>query len=194
MEILVLTLLCWLVMYFIVNRRKVLPEQRIDLGTDLDRKTPFLPQFAPIYFSTYFFVIQPFLFLQDKRLFSIMLASFASISILATLVHALVPSKIERVEQQDEKNISGWMLGMFQKTCKPHGNFPSMHVGLSVPVVAVNLMSGGILAGGLTLVWAILIAVSTLYTKQHYILDVLAGILGGSVVFGVVFWIFTFIH
>ena len=63
MEILVLTLLCWLVMYFIVNRRKVLPEQRIDLGTDLDRKTPFLPQFAPIYFSTYFFVIQPFLFL-----------------------------------------------------------------------------------------------------------------------------------
>jgi membrane-associated phospholipid phosphatase len=81
------------------------------------------------------------------------------------------------------------MLALFQKTCKPYGNFPSMHVGLSVPVVAANFMAGGPVIGGVMLVWAVLIAVSTLYTKQHYILDVLAGVAGGLVISALVFWL-----
>jgi membrane-associated phospholipid phosphatase len=36
-----------------------------------------------------------------------------------------------------------------------------------------------------------LIAVSTLFTKQHYIMDVLAGLFGGSVIFALVFWILS---
>ena len=39
------------------------------------------------------------------------------------------------------------------------------------------------------LIWAVLIAVSTLYTKQHYILDVLAGIVGGLVISSLTFWL-----
>jgi membrane-associated phospholipid phosphatase len=41
-------------------------------------------------------------------------------------------------------------------------------------------MVGGPIIGTISLVWAALIALSTLYTKQHYLLDVLAGITGGS--------------
>ena len=84
---------------------------------------------------------------------------------------------------------SGWALGLFQKTCKPYGNFPSMHVGLSVPVVAANFLAGGPVIGSIMLLWAVLIAVSTLYTKQHYILDVLAGVVGGLVISTLVFWL-----
>jgi len=185
--ILGLTLLGWLVIYFFVNRMQVEPERRLDLGTALDRRIPYVPLFALVYFSTYIFVVQPFLILSDARQFYWMLASFASISVISSLIHATVPSKIERVEQVTVGGASGWMLGMFQKTCKPYGNFPSMHVGLSVPVVAANYMVGGPLAGGLTLIWAVLIALSTLYTKQHYILDVLAGVLGGSLIFALTY-------
>jgi membrane-associated phospholipid phosphatase len=191
METMFLTLLAWLTMYFIVNRLPVNADQRLDLGITFDRKIPFLPQFAPVYFSTYLFVIQPFLFLKDEKLFYIMLVSFATISFSATLVHALVPSKIERIERQNTENLSGWMLDIFQKTCKPHGNFPSMHVGLSVPVVVINLLTGGIFAGSISLIWAVLIALSTLYTKQHYILDVFAGLAGGSAIFVLIFWGFS---
>ena len=189
MEILALTLLGWLVMYFFVNRRNLGTRQYLDFSTDWDRKTPYWPMFALVYFSTYIFVVQPFIILSKANQFYWMLASFASISIIASLIHALVPSKIERRENLDTGNLSGWLLGQFQKTCKPYGNFPSMHVGLSVPVVAANFLVGGVGIGSLSLLWAILIALSTLFTKQHYILDVLAGIFCGIVIFFLTFWL-----
>jgi membrane-associated phospholipid phosphatase len=188
MALLLLTLAGWLGIYFFVNRRQVQAGRHIDLGMALDRKIPYLPNFALVYFSTYIFVIQPFFILAQARQFYWMLASFASISILASLIHAILPSKIERVEQVSAGGVSGWGLALFQKTCKPYGNFPSMHVGLSVPVVAANFLVGGPLAGSIALVWALLIALSTLFTKQHYILDVLAGAAVGSVVFALAFW------
>jgi membrane-associated phospholipid phosphatase len=184
-----LTLFGWLVIYFFVNRLQVDPNRRIDLGTDLDRKTPYLPLFALVYFSTYIFVIQPFFILSNTRQFYLMLISFVLISLISSLIHATIPSKIERVEQVTTGGLSGWMLGLFQKTCKPYGNFPSMHVGLSVPVVVANFIAGGPIVGSVMLVWAVLISVSTLYTKQHYVLDVLAGFMGGLVISALTFWL-----
>jgi len=190
LELLALTLLGWLGIYFLVNRLQVEHDRRLDLGISLDGKIPFIPQFALVYFSTYIFVVQPFFILSNARLFYWMLVSFISITAAATLIHAAVPSKIDRVEQLELSNgISGRALGLFQKTCKPHGNFPSMHVGLSVPVVGANFIVAGPVAGSVTLIWAVLIALSTLYTKQHYILDVLAGALGGILIYSLAFWL-----
>jgi membrane-associated phospholipid phosphatase len=186
---LVLTLFGWLVIYFFVNRLQVEPNHRIDLGMELDRKTPYLPLFALVYFSTYVFVAQPFFILSNARQFYWMLTSFVSISIISSLIHAIVPSRIERVEQVTAGGLSGWMLGLFQKTCKPYGNFPSMHVGLSVPVIAANFIVGGPAIGSIIFIWAVLIALSTLFTKQHYILDVLAGFMGGAVISALAFWL-----
>lgn len=181
--VLVLILAAWLAVYFLINRREVDPERRKTFDTELDRKTPFWPPFAIVYFSTYIFVIQPFLVLSDARQFYWMAVTFSAITILSSIIHAAVPSKIERMELAEVGGVSGLMLNLFQKTCKPYGNFPSMHVGLSVPVVAANYMAGGPVVGTLTLIWGVLIALSTLFTKQHTILDVLAGLTGGLLVF-----------
>ena len=187
--ILALTLLGWLAIYFFVNRLHVEPHRRLDLAMPLDGKIPFVPQLALFYFSTYIFVIQPFIILSDARQFYWMLASFGSITVIASLIHAIVPSKIERNEILVTDGLSGKLIDLFQKTCKPYGNFPSMHVALSVPVVGANFIAIGATAGSLTLVWAILIAVSTLYTKQHYILDVLAGLVGGMLIYTLTYWL-----
>jgi membrane-associated phospholipid phosphatase len=64
-----------------------------------------------------------------------------------------------------------------------------MHVGLSVPVVGATYLVAGPLVGTATLVWAVLIALSTLYTKQHYIIDVLAGAVGGILIYLLTFWL-----
>ncbi|MHC1781162.1 MAG: phosphatase PAP2 family protein [Anaerolineaceae bacterium] len=176
------TLLVWLLLFFGVNRRQVDPLRRVDFRTSFDDKIPFIPEFAWVYFSTYFFVFQPFFILSDAKQFYWMLAGFSSISICASLVHAALPSKICRYENLNTTRMSGKMLHLFQQTCKPYGNFPSMHVGLSVPVVISNYLVVGIGMGTLTLVWAVLIALSTLFTKQHYIIDVLSGLFGGLMV------------
>ena len=39
--------------------------------------------------------------------------------------------------------------------------------------------------GAVACIWALLVGVSTLYTKQHYILDVIAGAVIGSVAYAV---------
>ena len=189
LEILTLTLLGWLGVYFFVNRLQVEPQRRLDLAIPLDRRIPFVPQLALVYFSTYLFVIQPFIVLSEARQFYWMLASFGSITAIASLIHAAVPSKIERNEILDADGLSGKMINLFQKTCKPYGNFPSMHVALSVPVVGANFIAVGPVMGSVTLIWAILIALSTLYTKQHYILDVLAGLVGGLLIYSLTYWL-----
>lgn len=190
-EILSLTLVAWLAIYFFFNRTPAVSKPRLDLGTVYDQKIPFLPHFALLYFSTYIFVAQPFLFIANKQIFYLTLFSFIAITIFSTLIHALLPSKITRHENLEVNNPSIWMLNLFQKVCKPHGNFPSMHVGLSVPVVAANFMTFGWQAGVITLVWAILIALSTLFAKQHYIIDVVAGALGGAIIYALVFLFFA---
>jgi membrane-associated phospholipid phosphatase len=187
--VLALTLLAWLTVYFFVNRLQVEPQSRLDLAMPLDGKIPFVPQLALVYFSTYIFVIQPFIILTEARHFYWMLASFGSITAIATLIHATVPSKIERNETPDTNGLSGKLIHLFQQTCKPHGNFPSMHVALSVPVVGANFLAVGPIAGSVALVWAISIALSTLFTKQHYILDVLAGLAGGALIYTLTYWL-----
>ena len=189
LEILALTLLGWLGVYFFVNRLQVEPQRRLDLAMPLDGKIPFVPQLILVYFSTYIFVIQPFIILSEARQFYWMLASFGSITVIASLIHATVPSKIERNEILDADGLSGKLINLFQKTCKPYGNFPSMHVALSVPVVGANFIAVGSTAGIVTLVWAILIALSTLFTKQHYILDILAGLVGGVLIYSLTYWL-----
>lgn len=189
LEILALTLLSWLAIYFSVNRLHVAPHRRIKLALALDERIPFVPQLALIYFSTYLFVIQPFIILSDARQFYWMLVSFASITVIASLIHAIVPSKVERKEILAKDGLSGKLINLFQKTCKPYGNFPSMHVALSVPVVGMNFMVSGPTAGNITLIWAILIALSTLYTKQHYILDVLAGLIAGVLICSITYFL-----
>ena len=142
-----------------------------------------------MYFSESPFVLHPFLFLADTRQFYWMLACFAFMTVIFSLIHLMLPSKVERVERVTVPGIAGWMLREYQKTCRPYGNFPSMHVGFSVPVVVANYMVFGVVGGSITLVWALLIALSTLFLKQHYILDMLAGIAAGILVSAVTYWL-----
>lgn len=168
--------LAWLVFYFFVNRLNVDSGRRRDFSLPVDKKIPFLPVFAWVYFSIEIFVLHPFLFLSEARPFYWMLACFMLNTSLFSLIHFIVPSKVERLEHDKTGGIAGKMLRQWQRTCKPYGNFPSMHTGFSVPVVIANYMVLGATAGSITLVWAILIASSTLLLKQHYLVDVIAGL------------------
>lgn len=189
LQILALTLLAWVAIFFAVNWRHVEPHRRLVLATSLDRRIPFVPAWAPIYFSTFLFVLHPFIILTDKRQFYWTLASFVTITLVSHLVHAAVPSQVLRVEKLDNLGASGWMIKAFQFICKPYDNFPSMHMGLSVPAVGAGYMVGGPLVGSLMAAWAVLIALSTLFTKQHYIWDVLVGALGGVVIYLLLYWL-----
>jgi membrane-associated phospholipid phosphatase len=66
----------------------------------------------------------------------------------------------------------------------PYNCFPSLHVAHSfVSAVTVHRVHRGV--GRWAVVCASLVAVSTLFTKQHYVLDVIAGMLLAGVAYRV---------
>ena len=188
LAILVLCTLLWLIAYFFINRLQVEPQRRRNFSLPIDRKIPFVPAFAWVYFSIEVFVLHPFLILSDERQFYWMFTCFLLNTFIFSLIHVVLPSKVERLEQANTGGIAGKMIRQWQKTCRPYGNFPSMHTGFSVPVVIANYMALGVIAGSITLVWAVLIALSTLFLKQHYIIDVLAALALGMLVSALTFW------
>lgn len=182
LQILALLISGWGILFFLINWRHVDPRRRLDVAIPLDRKIPFLPSWALIYFSTYLLILLPFFILDQRSQFFWLLDCVVVITLLSHLVHVVIPSQVQRVENPDRKGLSGWLMYIFQRYARPYDNFPSMHVGLSVPAVAAGYMAGGLLVGSLILIWGILVALSTLYTRQHYILDVLSGMLLGILV------------
>lgn len=182
LAILAAGILLWTILFFVVKQIKT-RRSRLDMITSLDRRIPFQPGWALVYFSTYVFIFLPFLALPGVRQFFALLAGYAIVTVYSTLFYVLLPSQVQRVENLPTDNLSGKMLAFFQGFSKPYDNFPSMHVAFSVLAVGASYAVLGPLAGSLALAWAALIALSTLFTKQHYLLDVLGGVIGGTLTF-----------
>jgi membrane-associated phospholipid phosphatase len=69
-----------------------------------------------------------------------------------------------------------WSLRALYGADPPYNCFPSIHVAHSF-VSALTIARVHRRLGVVTLVSAGLVALSTLYTKQHYVVDVIAGVL-----------------
>ncbi|HSU84087.1 MAG TPA: phosphatase PAP2 family protein, partial [Thermoanaerobaculia bacterium] len=77
-----------------------------------------------------------------------------------------------------------WGLRSLYSADPPYNCFPSLHVAHSfVSALACSRVHRGVGIAGV--VCASLVGLSTLFTKQHYVLDVLAGILLASVAYAV---------
>ncbi|MFM7584256.1 MAG: phosphatase PAP2 family protein [Caldilinea sp.] len=152
----------------------------------LDDLIPFLPFFALPYFSAYVLGNGAYLFLREEANFTRILLGYLLIYLLSNTSYLLLPTRVERREQLNPDTASTHILARFQHLSKPFNNFPSMHVSyclFSALVVATYADNGW---GGLLLVWAEVVALSTLFTKQHHLLDVAAGALLATLAYWVV--------
>ena len=141
----------------------------------IDEWIPFIPQFMIVYLSTYVFGPLPFVLICDTSLFIRTTIAYMSIALVCSTIHVLYPSQIQRPEFTGNKSISWSLITWFQRICKPYGNFPSTHVAFSVLSVSSGFAVGGPVLGNIFLIWAGMIAMSTLVAKQHYLLDVIVG-------------------
>lgn len=172
----------WVAQYFLINRMKRPLRARIRTDSRLDAFLPFAPGFMVVYLTTYLFGVLPPLMVNETTLFFRLGVVYATTTLIAATIHVVWPSEIVRAELRGDPRFSARLITWFQRLCKPYGNFPSIHVAFSVVTVLTGYLVAGPLVGSLLLVWALLIAVSTLVTRQHYLLDVVAGgALGGGV-------------
>jgi membrane-associated phospholipid phosphatase len=141
----------------------------------LDRTVPVQPEWMLVYGSLYLFmIILPVLVVRDPALFRRALQGYLTVMIVAYAGFLLYPTTLPRPVDLPGTGFAAWSLRLLYTLDPPYNCFPSLHVAYSfVSALTCYRVHRGV--GIAAVLWAALIGVSTLYTKQHYVVDVVAG-------------------
>ena len=147
----------------------------------LDRALPVQPAWMLVYGSLYvFIVILPVLAVRKQELFRRGLRGYLMVMLVAYAGFLLFPTAAPRPSQVLGDGFSAWTLRLAYSLDTPYNCFPSLHVayGFVAALTCYRVHRGVGVAAAL---WAALVGVSTVYTKQHYVADVIAGTLAAYV-------------
>jgi fatty acid desaturase/membrane-associated phospholipid phosphatase len=150
----------------------------------LDRALPFLPFTAWIYISLYVQVTLPLLFSRDAARLRQMIFGFAWISAVSHLLFLFWPTAIPVFNS----TASSFPLRLVQ-AADTYGNaLPSLHASLAIycALCSAAVLTSQRLRASLWL-WTILILASTLLTKRHQLIDVVAGVSLGAFTYWALF-------
>ena len=143
----------------------------------LDHAVPLQPAWAMVYGSLYLFLIMlpVFVVRQQEQIRRTVLA-YLMVWITAYVFFLTYPTMAPRPAEVIGKGFVVWCLRFLYELDPPYNCFPSIHVAHSfVSALTCYRVHRGV--GIASAIAASLIGISTLFSKQHYILDVIAGIL-----------------
>lgn len=148
-----------------------------------DRALPVEPSWALVYGSLYLFlIVLPVFVVRQEDHMRRTVWAYLLVWITAYVCFLVYPTVAPRPASMMGGGFAVWGLRFLYWADPPTNCFPSLHVAHSfVSALACYPVHRrvGIVATGC----ALLVALSTLYAKQHYILDVVAGILLASVAY-----------
>jgi len=165
--------------FFVPIAYTIDPARAISMATPLDDALPFVRWSFWGYSFAYLSTFAVLFVIRSGRLFHYAGASFFVVLMISILFYVLIP-----VTTRDFRPIAttfedgtfmGWMLRMNWFIDRPYNCFPSLHVGAAF-IAAFSCRRAHRRVGQLTLVWAVLISISALLMKQHFIADLLFGL------------------
>lgn len=163
---------------FYIYIGELMPDRTLHMpALALDRAIPLQPVWGIVYGVLYLFLILvPLFVVRDDAQIQRTLFAYLTVWITAYIFFFAYPTMAPRPAKVlgDGFAVSG--LRFLYDSDPPYNCFPSLHVAHSfVSAIACLRVSRRI--GMISLVFATLVGVSTLFTKQHYIVDVIAGAL-----------------
>jgi membrane-associated phospholipid phosphatase len=147
--------------------------ERFSPATFVDALVPLDPRWMLFYGSIWAFVLLP-LFVAPRAV--LLRAARADIALLliAYASFLALPTQAPRPSRLVIDGFATWTLRVQYDVDPPFNCFPSLHVAHSyVSAFTAARVHRGV--GAVAIGWATLIALSTLFTKQHYAADVLVG-------------------
>ena len=148
------------------------------LRTRLDDAIPFLPETAwlylPFYAAIFAIALAGF---QTRAHFNRALLSFGIILGVGLVCHRFIPAGYPRpLLHPPHPNASYAFTAWVQRIDPPGNVFPSLHVAHTA-ALALIIHHENRRLGRVVIVMAALLALSTLTTKQHFVADVVSGLL-----------------
>lgn len=164
---------------FIGDAMSSRPVHRPELA--LDRALPVVPAWSLVYGALYLFlIVLPVFVVREPELVRRTVAAYLTIWITSYVVFWFYPTAAPRPQTVSGSGFAVWGLRFLYGADPPFNCFPSLHVAHSfVSAFACRRVHRGV--GNAAVVCAALVGLSTLYTKQHYVLDVAAGLALASI-------------
>ena len=153
------------------------------LKTKLDELIPFEPIWVFVYASMYAAVILPFVYVKDKLLYRRMFFSFSLTGLIAYVVFLVFPTYDILRPVTNPFDFDRFFLAMDNAHDSPYNCFPSLHVGFSMTAGLWTYYTDRSRFGAGVLIWCILVSISVLFVKEHYIADLLFGAVLSSTMF-----------
>lgn len=153
--------------------------------TVIDEYIPLWTPFLIIYVSYYVLLVFTYTYLVGRRKFELLKVTLAAAIICyltAYLFYWFFQNGVDRPIIENS-NIFDVTYTWINSWLAPFNAFPSLHVATSV-ICAISFYKAKSTIFKQVLVWALLICSATVLTKQHYFLDVPAGMILGGISFG----------
>ena len=173
--------------YFLPQRYPLRASTNLLLS--IDSRIPFRPGWVWIYSFLYYpFIVSTILTIRDFRQFAYICINFLILLIIQVTIAFLFPVRTppQWRSYDPASSLSTRFLAVVHSVDKGGNCFPSMHIAvatLSALHTASNLLPFYGLWSYAVIILPGLIGLSTVFTKQHYILDIPAGGILGYAVF-----------
>lgn len=175
--------LFWAGGYFLVGALSYSGEF-YSMAIPLDGEVPFRPEWVFIYLTVYPIFLLSIVYLDKVEHIIILDVSQFLALLISYLAFIVYPVAIERPPVEGH-SFATWALSIVQAKDPPWNCFPSTHCTTCTVAALALVRSNPVLS-----IWAIvstlLICLSTIMTKQHFILDAVCGVLLGSGIFCIV--------
>lgn len=143
----------------------------------LDRLLALTAMWALVYGALYaFLIVLPVFVIQQEELIRRTVWAYLTVWTVAYICFILFPTVAPRPDTVAGSGFAVWGLRFLYNADPPYNCFPSLHVAHSF-VSALACWRVHRTLGLIAVSCATLVAISTLFTKQHYVADLLAGIL-----------------
>lgn len=142
-----------------------------------DGRVPLVPGWSLVYGTFYLFlIVLPVFIVRRRDLLHRTFLAYLAVWGAAYVCFVLYPTVLPRPEEVPGNGFGAWGLRLLYSHDAPYNCFPSLHVAHSfLSALACRRVHRGV--GLAALLCAALVGLSTLFTRQHYLLDVAAGIL-----------------
>ena len=175
--------------YFLVQRRHL--GEPIEFASKIDDRIPFRPGWVWVYSGLYYPIVLLLVFtITTFAQFSYTVFSFITLLIMQLAAFFFFPVKIPgRWRDYDRRHsLSARFLGLVHSYDGLPNSIPSMHVSVSTLTafhLHQNLSPEAGAYAQVAFLFPLLIAISALFTKQHYVVDLAPGAVLGYVNFEV---------
>lgn len=173
-------LFSWAVVFFfaysIPNRLHLFTPEYLKF-TYIDLVVPIVPWTVLIYISEYIFFYVAYLMIRDEQNYNRYLWSIGFVEAISVIFFIFFPTTYPRADfpiPAGTPEIFALPFRVLRIVDDPSNSFPSLHVSACF-VTAFIFLKEARWKFLFFVIWATLISISTLTTKQHYFLDVVAG-------------------